>query len=219
MAANCNGVEHLFSWPSAEKRPDLYRAWNNWVKMDVKNFVFSNYSCLCFRHFQDDMFSNLFAYSRCHQSTLKLDRDKAVPSIRFRSEESARAVLTPRKRKLEDAPVTKREHRAVLRQALSDPPAAVTTPAAQPCQSSPPSGRESPLPVLIVVHHRVSQGTNTDRVVKPHYRSKGVQVNLPDPQLKRMKEMEKLLRQQKELLMSMADKMATKLDDRGKCTG
>lgn len=58
-AANCEGTEHVYSWPS---NPVLSSRWTAFVKDKVANFSKNSRSVLCFRHFTEDMFVNYGQY-------------------------------------------------------------------------------------------------------------------------------------------------------------
>ena len=62
-AAYCDSTTKLFQWPDLNSRPELHKAWTNWVKTDVINFKLTSNSRLCCKHFSQDCFTNLYRYA------------------------------------------------------------------------------------------------------------------------------------------------------------
>ena len=67
MAANCEGAEHVYSWPKDLLRK---RKWTAFVTQKVVNFAFKTNSVLCFRHFSPKCFSNLSHYKLMPESPI-----------------------------------------------------------------------------------------------------------------------------------------------------
>ena len=67
-AANCEGTEHLYSWPSD---PSLAAKWTKFVTVKLKNFTLSSNTRICFRHFAERMFANYVQYKTMKEHNIK----------------------------------------------------------------------------------------------------------------------------------------------------
>ena len=73
VAANCEARgTHLYTWPSVTKDSTRHNSWTRFVrekraadKEKGKLWQPTSASRLCFRHFRDEEFSNLFKYKSC----------------------------------------------------------------------------------------------------------------------------------------------------------